>query len=98
MAIFEFDPTHHTVPAWRVPADRARGIIMLTEDAETDWHAIVRDCVAEASVLADRIGTRDSEAGEAIQRLCNVVVHPLDENERRDRAQRPEAYNAVGGL
>lgn len=76
------DPARHTVPAWRIPAERARGIVILTtEGAEIDWHATMRDCVAEASVLATRIETRDSEAGEALQRLCNVVAHLLDEGE-----------------
>lgn len=53
-----------------------------TPEEAADWHATMRDCVAEASVLADRIGTRDSEAGEAIQRLCNVVVWLVDDREQ----------------
>lgn len=50
-----------------------------THDEAIDWHATMRDCVAEASVLATRIETRDSEAGEALQRLCNASAHVLDE-------------------
>jgi hypothetical protein len=51
-----------------------------TATPSIDWYATMRDCVGEASVLADRVAVTDSEAGEALQRLCNVVAHLLDEN------------------
>jgi hypothetical protein len=45
-----------------------------------DWYAEMRDCVGEASELADRVGATDTDVGETLSRLCNVVTHLLDEN------------------
>jgi hypothetical protein len=48
--------------------------------AHIDWSAEMRDCVGEAAVLADRVGTSDSNVGEALSRLCNVLAWLVDEN------------------
>ncbi len=55
---------------------------MTERSVEIDWYAEIRNCVHEASELADRVRTSDTDVGEALGRLCNVVTHLLDENKR----------------
>jgi hypothetical protein len=45
-----------------------------------DWYKEMRSCVGEAAELADRITCTDSDVGQCLARLCNVVTHLLDEN------------------
>lgn len=49
---------------------------------EIDWPREMRDVLGGVSVLVDRIGTRDSEVAEALNRLCNVTTWVVDENAR----------------
>jgi hypothetical protein len=48
--------------------------------APIDWHKEMRECVGDAAELADRITCTDSDVGQCLARLCNVVTHLLDEN------------------
>jgi hypothetical protein len=65
-----------------------------TAAAPIDWCTTMRDCVGGAAVLAGRIEYSDSDVGEALNRLCNVVAHLLDEN--KALAERVENLETVG--
>lgn len=85
MATFEF-------------ADCVRTDGAVLRDNHIDWPATMRDCVAKASVLADRVAASDSNAGEALQRLCNVVTCLLDSRGGCDTKEIVVQHTAEGGV